>query len=114
MSPEQLQQCRTVLQQLQQALEEEIADLEQAARPVQLDQQAFGRVSRGEALQQQEMAQANLMLCRNRLQDVRHALIRFSEDEYGYCEGCDETIPLARLLARPDSRLCINCQSKTE
>lgn len=32
-------------------------------------------------------------------------------DEAGLCTACDQTIPLARLLAVPTTRLCIDCAS---
>ncbi|WP_417227993.1 TraR/DksA family transcriptional regulator [Amphritea sp.] len=107
-------QCQAALQALKAELNEEIINLELSAQPVILDQQAVGRVSRGDALQQQNMALANLEQCRRRLHEVLHAELKFSEAEYGYCEGCDKLISLARLLARPDSRFCLDCQSAAE
>ncbi|SEQ10438.1 transcriptional regulator, TraR/DksA family [Amphritea atlantica] len=114
MDREQLERCHEALIKLKQELSEEIASLEQSARPVQLDQQAVGRVSRGDAMQQQSMALANLEQCRQRMQEVMHAEQRFSEAEYGYCEHCDSVISLPRLLARPESRFCLSCQSAVE
>lgn len=114
MNRDQLRQCYEALEKLKQELSEEIASLEQSARPVQLDQQAVGRVSRGDAMQQQNMALANLEQCRQRMQEVLHAEQRFSEDEYGHCENCDAVIALPRLLARPESRYCLSCQSASE
>ncbi|HUH38174.1 MAG TPA: TraR/DksA C4-type zinc finger protein [Spongiibacteraceae bacterium] len=32
-------------------------------------------------------------------------------DDAGLCTACDRTIPLARLLAVPTTRLCIHCAS---
>jgi len=111
---QELGELQQSLQQLHQLLSEEIADLQQSAAPVVLDQQAVGRVSRGDALQQQNMALANLEQCRQRLQQVEHAQQKFTDAEYGYCESCDELIPLPRLKARPDSRYCIKCQTQQE
>ena len=33
---------------------------------------------------------------------------------FGYCESCGDDIGVARLKARPVTRLCINCKSKQE
>jgi len=33
---------------------------------------------------------------------------------YGVCEDCGDDIALARLLANPTARLCVNCQSDRE
>ena len=109
-----LQEFKRLLQSLELELEDEIASLRQSAQPVELDQQAVGRVSRGDALQQQNMAKANLVQCEQRLSDVHLAQHKFTEGEYGYCESCDELIPLPRLKARPDSHCCIQCQEKQE
>ena len=43
------------------------------------------------------------------LRDVEHALAKFDSDSYGVCEGCGQPIAPARLEARPEARLCINC-----
>jgi RNA polymerase-binding transcription factor DksA len=43
------------------------------------------------------------------LRDVEHALGKFEGDTYGVCEGCGQPIAPARLEARPEARLCINC-----
>ena len=55
---------------------------------VELDQQAVGRLSRKDALQNQAMAKATgarRLAERTRLQA---ALARMEDDEYGYCEDC--------------------------
>lgn len=114
MDSEQLEHCKAALAALKQELTQEISDLESSSQPVQLDQQAVGRVSRGDALQQQNMALANLEQCRTRMHEVIHAEQKLSESEYGYCESCDNLIALPRLKARPDSRFCLDCQSAAE
>ena len=101
------------------ALEEELAALSEsrsgrdAARPVDLDD-PIGRVSRIDAIQQQQMQQANRAALVRRLQAVRAALARFAEDRYGDCVGCGEPVGLARLEARPESPFCIRCQNRRE
>lgn len=103
------------LQTLEQELRSEIDSLQDSSQPVMLDQQAVGRVSRGDAMQQQSMAQANLERCELRLEQVNYALHRIaSPEEYGYCEVCDEPISVARLQAYPESRFCLSCQEKLE
>ena len=43
------------------------------------------------------------------LREVEHALGKFGADTYGICEGCNKPIAPARLEARPEARLCIDC-----
>lgn len=48
------------------------------------------------------------------LNQIDDAIARFSEGNFGACEGCDKPIPLARLQALPYATLCIKCQIKLE
>ena len=84
-----------------------------SAKPVDLDQ-PIGRVSRIDAIQQQQMAQEQRRRLRLRLQRTEAAIVAFDEDAYGSCNGCDEPIPYRRLKARPETPLCLTCQSGSE
>ncbi len=84
------------------------------SKPVQLDQQALGRVSRIDAIQQQEMAIANRANQELTLVRIMKALRRIQEADYGYCLECDNCIPYERLLIKPETNLCIQCQSALE
>ncbi len=78
---------------------------------VQLDQQAVGRLSRMDALQNQAMAkaqQANRDLEARRLQA---ALTRIGDGEFGYCEDCGDEIPRGRLDLDPAAGKCVSCAS---
>ena len=44
------------------------------------------------------------------LLQIDEAIAKFSGGSYGDCEGCQKTIPLARLEALPYATLCIKCQ----
>lgn len=48
------------------------------------------------------------------LKDVREALARLKDPEFGYCEECGEPIALARLKANPLAIYCITCQEQVE
>lgn len=76
---------------------------------VELDQQSVGRLSRMDAMQQQEMARAE---ARRRISDLARidiALKRVDEDEYGWCAECGEPIAYKRLEIDPAAALCIGC-----
>ena len=84
------------------------------AAPVDLDL-PIGRVSRIDAIQQQSMLAANRRRAEIRIQQVKAALKKLDEDDdFGYCNLCDEAIGFARLQARPESPLCMRCQSANE
>lgn len=105
---------RAKLSQLVQSLEQALADSAEAARPVELDQPTVGRVSRIDAIQQQQMLEATRRAMQSRLQLSRGALRRLEEDEFGDCQACGENIGEARLRARPESLYCIECQTARE
>lgn len=78
-------------------------------RPVELDQQSVGRLSRMDALQVQAMAQAVEERRRGRLQLIEAALGRLDSGEYGFCTDCGEDIPAKRLEIDPTTTRCVDC-----
>lgn len=114
LSNDQCSQLKTQLNTLKGELQHGIRLAEDASKPVQLDQSLQGRVSRGDARQQQEMAKAGLERNQLRLKKVLVALKKFENDEYGYCEACDELISIDRLKIMPESPYCIACQEKLD
>jgi DnaK suppressor protein len=57
----------------------------------------------------------NQLDARTRLvQHIRGALGAISDGTYGFCESCEERIPLKRLKAVPRARRCVRCQTDVE
>jgi DnaK suppressor protein len=48
------------------------------------------------------------------VQLLRHALAKFEDGSYGLCEMCGQPIGDSRLLAKPEAKLCIACQTRAE
>ena len=111
---DQLAAFNAQLNSLKQELQNAISMAEEASKPIELDQSLQGRVSRGDARQQQEMVKAALQRNQQRLKKVVIALNKFDQDEYGYCENCDELISINRLEIMPESPLCISCQEDAD
>ncbi|MDQ0325973.1 DnaK suppressor protein [Rhodopseudomonas julia] len=111
----------TQIAELRQRIENELAELEalsqasaEGSRPVELDQQSVGRISRMDAMQVQAMALASQKRRTARIDGLKAALRRLSDGrlsqgEYGYCASCDEPIAFGRLKADPMARLCLAC-----
>ena len=78
-------------------------------RPVELDQQSVGRLSRMDALQVQAMAKALEVRRQGRLQRIEAALRRLEDGDYGYCAECGEEIPAKRLAIDPTIARCVDC-----
>ncbi len=99
-------------------LEAEQAELEGMTRstgedrkPVALDQQSIGRVSRIDSLQVQAMAQASEGRRQLRRRRVAGALARIEEEEFGYCVDCGSFIGLKRLEIDPTVFRCVACET---
>lgn len=102
------------LHRLEQQLTEELAWLQESAKTVDLDQTQFGRLSRIDAIGQQEMQKAAVQQTANRLKRVLRALRKLDEDDYGWCEKCGEPIEQRRLAVQPEVLYCMRCQDASE
>jgi len=76
---------------------------------VELDQQAIGRLSRQDALQNQAMAKATQARRQVERTRLTVALARMDEGEYGYCEDCGDEIAPGRLELDPAATRCVDC-----
>ena len=96
---------------------DEIAELEKLSQdsssdraPVTLDQQAVGRLSRMDAMQQQSMELAKEDRRRLRIASLKAALIRLDDGNFGECLSCGEDIADKRLAIDVAATLCIGCK----
>ena len=91
----------------------ELESLSKAAganrKPVALDQQSVGRLSRMDSLQVQAMDQAAEQQRRKTVLRIDAALARIDNNDFGYCVTCDEPIVEKRLEFDPSTPLCIEC-----
>ncbi len=113
LTEQQINELRVNLLSLQVEFTALLEGATKGAETVSLDQ-PIGRLSRMDAMQQQSMAQANTRIARQRLAQIRAALTRYDQDEYGLCVDCGEDIGFGRLKARPESPFCLECQKQRE
>ncbi|PHR91356.1 MAG: molecular chaperone DnaK [Robiginitomaculum sp.] len=78
-------------------------------KPIALDQQSVGRLSRMDSLQIQAMDQAAETQRRKRILRIDAALVRIETGDFGYCATCEEPISEKRLEFDPSIPLCIEC-----
>lgn len=88
------------------------AEVKSASQTVVLDQTSVGRVSRMDAMQGQAMAIETAQRRTLRLTQIKTALKRLSEDDYGFCIDCDDIINPKRLEFDPAASRCIACADK--
>lgn len=113
LTSERVATLRSLLLTLRDELRATVADSADSVKPVDLDE-PIGRLSRMDAMQQQQMASANRDSARVRLAQVNTALRHVEDDEYGLCVECEEPIGFRRLSVQPESQLCLACKSSRE
>jgi len=78
-------------------------------KPVVLDQQSVGRLSRLDSMQVQAMAKAADSRRAMSIRRIEAALKRIDEGEYGWCVECGEGIAPKRLESDPAAPRCSAC-----
>ena len=95
------------------ALKAELVALSESAdddrKPVELDQQSVGRLSRMDSLQVQAMAKAADARRAQEIRRIDAALQRLEEGDYGWCVECGESIEVKRLEIDPAAPRCSGC-----
>ena len=86
----------------------EIKKLEKLTKPIAPDN-AIGRLSRMEAINEKSIKEANLRYAKIKLDKLKSSLSKVEKEDFGICINCGEDIPIARLLARPESAKCVSC-----
>jgi DnaK suppressor protein len=109
MDDAQLIEFRQRIEALLAELQDEDTRGQSGQATVELDQQAVGRLSRMDALQNQAMAKAGHARRHAQRTRLRAALARIDEGEFGYCEDCGDEIDLGRLELDPAATRCISC-----
>lgn len=70
---------------------------------------AIGRVSRMDAINNKTINEASLRQADSKLSTLKIALSKIEDDDFGVCLKCKQVIPLGRILIRPESLFCVNC-----
>jgi RNA polymerase-binding protein DksA len=106
---------RTELEADRRTLNEQITrldaefDEESRTRPTSDDE-----VDTGSATSERERTMSLARHARAQLQLTEAALERVERGTFGGCTSCGSQIPVARLEARPQSELCVDCQRAAE
>jgi DnaK suppressor protein len=110
---ETLNEMRAVLLQRREALRQALAGDDSLLR--QMDQDSVGDVidlASDSAFG--ELSSQLAEVASRELSNVEFALQLMNAGRYGVCEGCGQSIPVARLQALPYATNCINCQRQNE
>jgi DnaK suppressor protein len=113
LTSEQIEELHQVLLSARARLAELLKLSKEGARPVDLGE-PIGRLTRMDAIQQQQMTKASRSAYEMKLRQVKAALELLGKDEYGSCRSCEEPIGYPRLKARPEAPYCLSCQGARE
>ncbi len=84
-----------------------IERLHDQIKPIEVNDGSIGRVTRMDAIQQKSMLEANLRSAEESLTKLEQALDNLDKPHFGMCVRCQKQIPLERILAIPETRLCV-------
>ncbi|MBT8254272.1 MAG: hypothetical protein HKN00_01685 [Flavobacteriaceae bacterium] len=88
--------------------EHEIFHYKELTKPIP-PENAIGRVSRMDAINNKSVNEAALRKSEQKLKGLRIALSNIGDPEFGQCAKCKQEIPLGRILLLPHARFCVNC-----
>jgi RNA polymerase-binding protein DksA len=106
---------RSRLEAEQKRLTEELEQLQASANPTDERREGSPFGKREEEATEALELEKRLVLERRikeQLVGVEHALHKYEEGTYGYCDSCGQPIDPARLEAIPEANLCINCKAQ--
>ncbi len=88
--------------------EQEIIHLEENTKPI-APENAIGRVSRMDAINNKSVAEATLRSAQRKISKLKIALSKIDQPGFGSCETCNRPIQIARLMFIPESTKCMHC-----
>jgi len=111
MNNEERAQVITKLEQEKDKVEKHITDLKELTQPIS-PENAIGRVSRMDAINNKSVNEAALRTAQTKLKNIYTALEKSSDPDFGSCRKCKQDIPVGRLLFMPGSAYCIKCAQR--
>lgn len=103
-----LAKFKSQLEQLEHELVQAVK-ADESTDKVELDQSRVGRLSRMDALQNQQISLDKQRRRQHHLKAVEGALRRLEQGQFGQCFICDEPISLEQLRFDPTLTRCIDC-----
>jgi len=87
-----------------------ISEYKDLVKPV-APENAIGRISRMDAINNKSVTEAALRKAKIKLENLRFALSKVNDEDFGLCYKCRQEIPLGRILIMPQSRTCVKCSN---
>ena len=98
---------KRILEELKKT-EELILDYKESTKPIS-PENAIGRVSRMDAINNKSVVEAALRKAKEKFNKLKLVLDRVNDADFGLCMRCGNPIPVGRILLMPQSRNCVRC-----
>ena len=85
-----------------------IKEYRELTKPIHPDN-AIGRVSRMDAINNKSVIEAALRECEKKLSNLKFVESLIDKDNFGICISCKKPIAFKRILFRPQSKKCVKC-----
>ena len=108
MKTEEKKALKAHMQKSIKTINQDIIAFEDLVKPVSPDN-AIGRLTRMEAINSKSINEAALMKAQETRLKLERSLSRIDDPDFGVCRECEELIPLARLMALPETDVCVSC-----
>ena len=98
---------KRILEELKKT-EELILDYKESTKPIS-PENAIGRVSRMDAINNKSVVEAALQKAEEKFNKLKLVLDKVNDADFGLCIRCGNPIPIGRILLMPQSRNCVRC-----
>jgi DnaK suppressor protein len=85
-----------------------VTEYKELTKPI-APENAIGRVSRMDAINNKSVTEAALRTAENKLKLLYQMKDNWHKPDFGDCAKCRQEIPIMRLLLVPQSRFCVRC-----
>ncbi len=89
-------------------MEKKVRQYEELCRPIAPDD-AIGRVSRMDAINNKGVMEAALRKAGERLHGLKRNLDKLGNKDFGLCPSCNRPIAIQRIILAPESAFCVLC-----
>jgi len=87
---------------------EKIKEYSELSKPIS-PENSIGRISRMDAINNKSIVEDVLRRSKKKLDDLKYIERKINEEDFGICLRCKNSIPIVRILLRPQSKYCVNC-----
>ena len=108
LNKDQIESLRKKILQKIAGVEEDMVDLKELTKPIS-PENAIGRISRMDAINNKSINDAALHNAKNKLVRLKRCLQELDAESYGLCRQCGEEIEFEKLLVMPESVRCVTC-----